>query len=123
MALHVARQCHEVVLYRYRGSTVQKKCTNPFTSIFAWTRSLEHRGKLDGNKALIQFLQKLEKSCIDTAESGTMTKDLSICIHGMKEGTKREHWVSYVTHGGRRKMKLPSDVAWVFRISRGMCVV
>ncbi len=68
--------------------------TNPIASIFAWTRGLEHRGKLDGNKALIEFAQKLEKACIDTVESGTMTKDLSICIHGMEKGTDRKYWVT-----------------------------
>ncbi len=42
----------------------------------------QYRGKLDGNKALVTFAQKLEKTPIDTDESGTMTKDLAICVHG-----------------------------------------
>jgi isocitrate dehydrogenase len=53
-------------------------------SIFAWTRGLEFRGKLDGNTALINFAQTLEKVCIQTVESGKMTKDLALCIHGDK---------------------------------------
>ena len=62
--------------------------TNPIASIFAWTRGLEFRGKLDGNDALIHFCRTLEKVCVETVESGKMTKDLAICIHGNK-----------VTHG------------------------
>ena len=59
-----------------------KTSTNPIASIFAWTRGLEHRGKLDGNKELIQFCQTLEQVCVETVESGKMTKDLALCIHG-----------------------------------------
>ena len=54
--------------------------TNPIASIFAWTRGLMHRGKLDGNEDLVRFAQVLEKSCIDTVESGQMTKDLAQLI-------------------------------------------
>lgn len=62
--------------------------TNPIASIFAWTRGLEFRGKLDGNDALIHFCRTLEEVCVETVESGKMTKDLAVCIHGNK-----------VTHG------------------------
>ncbi len=58
--------------------------TNPLASIFAWTRGLEFRGKLDGNQELIDFCHNLEKVCIATVESGKMTKDLAVCIHGNK---------------------------------------
>ncbi|MFQ3577187.1 MAG: NADP-dependent isocitrate dehydrogenase [Cytophagales bacterium] len=58
--------------------------TNPIASIFAWTRGLAFRGKLDGNDALINFANKLEEVCIETVESGKMTKDLAVCIHGNK---------------------------------------
>ena len=54
--------------------------TNPIASIFAWTRGLSHRGKLDGNDKLIKFANTLEKVCIDCVESGLMTKDLAILI-------------------------------------------
>jgi len=54
--------------------------TNPIASIFAWTRGLAHRGKLDGNTELIKFSNTLEKVCISTVESGHMTKDLAILI-------------------------------------------
>ena len=58
--------------------------TNPIASIFAWTRGLEHRAKLDGNPALDKFAKTLEKVCIETVESGKMTKDLAVCIYGEK---------------------------------------
>lgn len=50
--------------------------------IWAWTRGLEFRGKLDGNQELIHFCQTLEKVCVEVVESGKMTKDLAVCIHG-----------------------------------------
>ncbi|MCK6596717.1 MAG: isocitrate/isopropylmalate family dehydrogenase, partial [Bdellovibrionaceae bacterium] len=53
-------------------------------SIFAWTRGLAHRGKLDSNTDLIKFAETLEKVCIETVESGLMTKDLAACIYGDK---------------------------------------
>lgn len=58
--------------------------TNPIASIFAWTRGLAFRGKLDNNEALNNFSHALEAVCIETVESGKMTKDLAICIHGNK---------------------------------------
>jgi isocitrate dehydrogenase len=58
--------------------------TNPIASIFAWTRGLAHRGKLDGNQALIDFTKALEEVCIQTVEEGKMTKDLAACIYGDK---------------------------------------
>ena len=54
--------------------------TNPIASIFAWTRGLSHRGKLDNNSELIKFASSLEKVCIETVENGFMTKDLAILI-------------------------------------------
>ena len=58
--------------------------TNPIASIFAWTRGLAFRGKLDKNEALIKFADALEAVCIETVEEGKMTKDLAVCIHGNK---------------------------------------
>ena len=54
--------------------------TNPIASIFAWTRGLVHRGKIDNNNELIKFASSLEKVCVETVESGSMTKDLAILI-------------------------------------------
>ena len=62
----------------------QPTSTNPIASIFAWTRGLEHRAKLDNNPALDKFAKTLEKVCVETVESGKMTKDLAVCIYGDK---------------------------------------
>ena len=55
--------------------------TNPIASIFAWTRGLLHRGKLDNNNNLIKFSKTLEKVCVQAVEEGFMTKDLAILIN------------------------------------------
>jgi len=65
--------------------------TNPIASIFAWTRGLAHRGKLDNNQELIDFCHTLETVCIETVESGKMTKDLALLIHG--NNLKPEHYL------------------------------
>jgi isocitrate dehydrogenase len=76
---------HGTVTRHYRQHQQGKPTsTNPIASIFAWTRGLEHRGKLDGNQDLIRFAQTLERVCIETVESGKMTKDLAVCIYGDK---------------------------------------
>ena len=58
----------------------EETSTNSIASIFAWTRGLEHRAKLDGNAALNKFALALEKVCVDTVESGFMTKDLALLV-------------------------------------------
>ena len=78
-----AEAAHGTVTRHYRQHQQGKETsTNPIASIFAWTRGLEHRGKLDGNDALIHFCHKLEEVCIETVEAGEMTKDLAILVHG-----------------------------------------
>jgi isocitrate dehydrogenase len=66
--------------------------TNPIASIFAWTRGLAFRGKLDNNEPLVHFANTLEEVCIETVESGKMTKDLAVCI----SGNKVEHGKDYL---------------------------
>ncbi len=76
---------HGTVTRHYRMHQQGKSTsTNPIASIFAWTRGLEHRAKLDNNKELAQFALTLEQVCIQTVESGKMTKDLASCIYGEK---------------------------------------
>merc|ERR1711998_290196 len=70
--------------------------TNPIASIFAWTRGLMHRAKLDENDQLLKFCQTLENVCIKSIENGQMTKDLALCIHGKK--LKREHYIETVEY-------------------------
>ena len=76
-----AEAAHGTVTRHYRMHQQGKETsTNPIASIFAWTRGLAHRGKLDGNEELINFSKTLEKVCIDCVENGSMTKDLAILI-------------------------------------------
>ncbi len=72
---------HGTVTRHYRMHQQGKETsTNPIASIFAWTRGLAHRGKLDGNEELIKFSNNVEEVCVKTVESGSMTKDLAILI-------------------------------------------
>ena len=76
-----AEAAHGTVTRHYRMHQQGKETsTNPIASIFAWTRGLAHRGKLDGNDALIKFSHTIEEVCIECVESGAMTKDLAILI-------------------------------------------
>jgi len=83
---------HGTVTRHYRMHQQGKETsTNPIASIFAWTRGLSHRAKLDDNAKLKQFSQSLEDVCIETIESGHMTKDLAICIKGMANITRSDY--------------------------------
>lgn len=74
---------HGTVTRHYRAHQQGKKTsTNPIASIFAWTRGLAFRGKLDGNQDLIRFSEALEQVCVETVESGKMTKDLAMLAFG-----------------------------------------
>ena len=76
-----AEAAHGTVTRHYRMHQQGKETsTNPIASIFAWTRGLAHRGKLDGNDDLIKFANTIEKVCIECVETGSMTKDLAILI-------------------------------------------
>ncbi|HEY1038329.1 MAG TPA: isocitrate dehydrogenase (NADP(+)) [Bacteroidia bacterium] len=80
-----AEAAHGTVTRHYRDHQAGKPTsTNPVASIYAWTRGLEFRGKLDGNQELINFCHALEQVCVETIESGKMTKDLAVCVHGNK---------------------------------------
>uniref|UniRef100_A0A8C0CGG9 Isocitrate dehydrogenase [NADP] n=1 Tax=Balaenoptera musculus TaxID=9771 RepID=A0A8C0CGG9_BALMU len=90
-----AEAAHGTVTRHYREHQKGRPTsTNPIASIFAWTRGLEHRGKLDGNQDLIRFAQTLEKVCVETVESGAMTKDLAGCIHGLSNVKLNEHFLN-----------------------------
>ena len=82
-----AEAAHGTVTRHYRMHQEGKETsTNPIASIFAWTRGLFYRGKLDNNKDLMNFAQTIEKVCVDTVESGSMTKDLATLI------SKKQEW-------------------------------
>ena len=87
-----AEAAHGTVTRHYRQHQQGKKTsTNPIASIFAWTQGLAFRGKLDGNEELIRFAKTLEQVCVEVVESGKMTKDLAVCIHGDK--VQPEHYL------------------------------
>ena len=88
-----AEAAHGTVTRHYRLHQKGKETsTNPIASIFAWTRGLIHRAELDKNNELLIFCNLLEKVCIETVESGKMTKDLAILIH--KSNLKRQHYLN-----------------------------
>ncbi|MCU0892444.1 MAG: isocitrate/isopropylmalate family dehydrogenase, partial [Sandarakinorhabdus sp.] len=76
-----AEAAHGTVTRHYRMHQEGKATsTNPIASIFAWTGGLKHRGKLDGTPAVTKFAETLERVCVETVESGAMTKDLALLI-------------------------------------------
>jgi isocitrate dehydrogenase len=88
-----AEAAHGTVTRHYREHQKgNKTSTNPIASIFAWTRGLDFRGKLDSNEELRKFADRLENVCVDVVESGRMTKDLALLIHG-KDMTS-EDWLT-----------------------------
>jgi isocitrate dehydrogenase len=78
-----AEAAHGTVTRHFRAhQRGEKTSTNPIASIFAWTRGLEHRGKLDDTPEVVRFAETLEQVCIDTVEGGKMTKDLAVLVGG-----------------------------------------
>jgi isocitrate dehydrogenase len=76
-----AEAAHGTVTRHFRQhQRGEKTSTNPIASIFAWTRGLEHRGKMDGTPEVVDFAEKLEQVCVETVESGKMTKDLALLV-------------------------------------------
>ncbi|KAG0433272.1 hypothetical protein HPB47_020047, partial [Ixodes persulcatus] len=89
-----AEAAHGTVTRHYRmHQKGQETSTNPIASIFAWTRGLAHRAKLDSNTSLAKFCAALEAVCIETIEAGYMTKDLAICSKGMS-GVQRSDYLN-----------------------------
>uniref|UniRef100_A0A6F9DEY2 Isocitrate dehydrogenase [NADP] n=1 Tax=Phallusia mammillata TaxID=59560 RepID=A0A6F9DEY2_9ASCI len=87
-----AEAAHGTVTRHYRQHQKGlETSTNPIASIFAWTRGLAHRAKLDNNSQLTSFSKALEEVCIETIEAGDMTKDLAICIKGLANVTRSDY--------------------------------
>jgi isocitrate dehydrogenase len=78
-----AEAAHGTVTRHFRAhQRGEKTSTNPIASIFAWTRGLEHRGKLDNTPDVVRFAETLERVCVDTVQGGQMTKDLAVLVGG-----------------------------------------
>ncbi len=80
--------------------------TNPIASIFAWTRGLKFRGKFDNNNELINFANNLEVTCIDTVQSGKMTKDLAILINSNQKWLNTEDFLQILKENLEGKLKI-----------------
>lgn len=95
---------HGTVTRHYRQYQAGKPTsTNPIASIYAWTRGLAHRGKLDGNKDLIGFADTLEKVIVDTVEGGQMTKDLARLVGDDQEWLTAEQFMeALITNLGKK---------------------
>ncbi|KAK9873329.1 hypothetical protein WA026_022136 [Henosepilachna vigintioctopunctata] len=106
-----AEAAHGTVTRHYRQyQKGQETSTNSVASIFAWTRGLLHRAKLDNNEKLKEFAEALETVCIETIESGFMTKDLAICIKGMNNVQRSDYletfeFINKVAENLKKKLK------------------
>ena len=89
-----AEAAHGTVTRHYRmWQKGQPTSTNPVASIFAWTRGLQHRAKLDKNDSLNKFATMLENATVETMEQGHLTKDLAILVHERWDVKENEHWL------------------------------
>jgi isocitrate dehydrogenase len=100
-----AEAAHGTVTRHYREHQKgNKTSTNPIASIFAWTRGLIHRGKLDDNQALIDFAEKLEQVCVESVEQGEMTKDLALLISKDQKWLTTEDYLAALDRRLQEKM-------------------
>ncbi|GIH74318.1 NADP-dependent isocitrate dehydrogenase [Planobispora longispora] len=100
-----AEAAHGTVTRHYRQHQQGKPTsTNPIASIFAWTRGLAHRGKLDNTPAVIEFAEKLEQVCIETVEGGQMTKDLALLVGGDAEWLTTQDFLAALDENLKKKM-------------------
>ena len=100
-----AEAAHGTVTRHYRMHQQGKETsTNPIASIFAWTRGLAHRGKLDENKELIKFSNTVEKVCIESVENGSMTKDLAILVGPSSKYLTTNQFLDVIDNNLKKKL-------------------
>ncbi|MEU0516763.1 NADP-dependent isocitrate dehydrogenase [Streptosporangium sp. NPDC006007] len=100
-----AEAAHGTVTRHYREHQKgNPTSTNPIASIFAWTRGLAHRGKLDNTPAVIDFAERLEQVCVATVESGQMTKDLALLVGGDAKWLTTQDFLAALDENLRKKM-------------------
>jgi isocitrate dehydrogenase len=98
-----AEAAHGTVTRHYREHQKgNQTSTNSIASIFAWTRGLAHRAKLDGNKELARFADTLEKVCVSTVEAGFMTKDLALLVGPEQKWLTTEGFLDKIDEGLRK---------------------
>jgi len=97
---------HGTVTRHYKLHQLGKETsTNPIASIFAWTRGLYHRGRLDGNEDLKKFVKTLEKVCIQTVEKGSMTKDLAVLIDKNHKYLNTSQFLEIINNNFKKDLK------------------
>ncbi|MGH8795341.1 MAG: NADP-dependent isocitrate dehydrogenase [Stackebrandtia sp.] len=100
-----AEAAHGTVTRHYRQwQKGEKTSTNPIASIYAWSRGLAHRGKVDGAPAVVQFADSLERACVDTVEGGQMTKDLALLVGGDTRWLTTDDFMDALAANLRRKL-------------------
>ncbi len=100
-----AEAAHGTVTRHYREHQKgNKTSTNPIASIFAWTRGLQYRGQFDGNDELIAFAKGIEEVCVETVESGHMTKDLALLVGGDQKWLTTEEFMDKIIEGLEARM-------------------
>ncbi|MGH8939886.1 MAG: isocitrate/isopropylmalate family dehydrogenase, partial [Actinomycetes bacterium] len=100
-----AEAAHGTVTRHFRQHQQGKPTsTNPIASIFAWTRGLEHRGKLDSTPEVVDFAEKLEQVCVETVEDGQMTKDLALLVGKDQPYLNTEDFLAALDDGLSKKM-------------------
>jgi isocitrate dehydrogenase len=100
-----AEAAHGTVTRHFRQHQQGKETsTNPIASIFAWTRGLDNRGRMDGNEDVRDFAQLLEEVCVETVESGSMTKDLALLIGPDQPWLTTQQFLGKLDEGLQAKM-------------------
>jgi isocitrate dehydrogenase len=100
-----AEAAHGTVTRHYRAwQRGEKTSTNPIASIFAWTRGLAHRGKLDNTPEVTRFAETLEQVCIATVEGGQMTKDLALLVGGGTQWLTTDEFMSVLADNLAKKL-------------------
>jgi isocitrate dehydrogenase len=100
-----AEAAHGTVTRHYREhQRGNPTSTNPVASIFAWTRGLEHRGKLDGTPDVSEFARTLERVCVETVEEGKMTKDLALLIGGDQQWQTTQEFLGSIDENLQKAM-------------------
>jgi isocitrate dehydrogenase len=96
---------HGTVTRHYRlHQQGNETSTNPIASIFAWTKGLYHRGKIDGNEDLKKFIKTLEKVCVETVENGSMTKDLAMLIGPTTKYLNTNQFLNIIDENLKKKL-------------------
>jgi isocitrate dehydrogenase len=104
-----AEAAHGTVTRHYRLHQQGKPTsTNPIASIFAWTRGLAHRGRIDDTPDVVRFAEMLERVCIDTVEHDKMTKDLALLVG------PDQHWLTTEQFINRLDVELNERISWTF---------